>query len=261
MTATVSVVTVCRNAAATLERTILSVRAQTGVRVEHIIIDGASTDGTAEILRRHADGLAHVVSENDGGLYHAMNKGLALTTGDYTGFLNADDAFANQHVLAGLMHAAARMEADAVYGDVLQIDAAGRPARLIRGRTNPVMALRRGFMPPHPSLYVRTPFLKELGGFNTGYRIGSDFDLFVRLLQRADLRTCYVRGIAVLMLLGGISTRNLRASHISSGEIVRACRANGLSSSLPLVLTRYPRKVWELMAGRMMAWRGVRFPP
>lgn len=257
---TVSVVTVCLNAATTLERTLLSVQAQTGVTVEHIVIDGGSTDATREILARHRGALAHVVSEPDRGLYDAMNKGLRLATGQFTGFLNADDAFAAPGVLANLAAAAAQARADAAYGDVLQVDAADRPSRLIRGAAAPARRIRRGLMPPHPAFYVRTQALREAGGFDISYSRAADFDLMARLFRTPGFRAVHVPGIVTLMRLGGLSTQGLRGTRTASVEILRSCRANGIDATAWSILTRYPLKAREVLSGRLMrlsGWRPV----
>ncbi len=254
----ISVITVCLNAAATIERTLESAEAQQGVAVEHIVIDGGSTDGTLEIVARHRGGLAHVVSERDGGLYEAMNKGLALATGDLAGFLNADDRFAARDVLAGLAETALRAGADAVYGDVLQIDALDRPARLIKGATAPARNLRRGLVPPHPAFYAKPELMREAGGFNTLYRRAADFDLMARLLRRPEFRAVHRPGVVTLMRLGGLSTQGLRGSHAASAEILHSCRANGIDATRWSVLTRYPLKAREVLNGRLMRLGGWR---
>ncbi len=223
----ISVITVCLNAGATIERTIRSVRAQTGVSIEHILIDGGSTDATMDIVAHYRDGFATVVSERDRGLYDAMNKGLALARGDFTGFLNADDAFAGPGVLASLAAAAARIGGDAAIGDVLQVDALDRPARMIRGDRVPARKLHRGIAPPHPAFYARTDALRAAGGFDTSYRRAADFDLMARLI-------------------------------LAPAEILRSCRTNGIRATTWTVLSRYPQKAREVVHGRLMRLRGVR---
>lgn len=245
----VSVVTVSWNAAATIERTLRSVREQTGVTLEHIVIDGASRDGTMEVVARYRDGLSHVVSERDAGLYDAM-KGLAAARGRFVGFLNADDAFAGPHVLSRLLRGAEGL--DAVYGDVLQVDQQDRPARLIRGRGWRPRDLRRGIMPPHPAFYATAESLRAIGGFDTSFRQAADFDLIARFMRRPGVRAAHVPGVVVNMRLGGVSTQGLAATRRSTSEILRSCRANGIEASRWSVMTRYPLKVREVVAGRAL---------
>lgn len=252
----VSVITVSLNAASTIARTIDSVRAQTGVLIEHIVIDGGSTDGTMDIVMGRRQGFAQVVSEPDQGLYDAMNKGLALARGKLIGFLNADDAFAGADTLSRLVDAWRRTDCEAVYGDVLQVDAQDRPLRMISGGAFSPDRLRRGLMPPHPSFYVRTATLRDTGGFNTDYAIAADFDLVVRTFARPGFTAVYVPTIVANMRVGGVSTRNLKATRIATDEILKSCRANGIDATPWSVLSRYPLKAREVIDGRMMRLKG-----
>lgn len=252
----VSVITVSLNAASTIARTLDSVKAQTGVAIEHIVIDGASTDGTMDIVSQRSDGLTHIVSEPDEGLYDAMNKGLALARGDLTGYLNADDAYAAPDVLARLVDAWRRSKSDAVYGDVLQVDAQDRPLRMISGGAFSRARLRRGLMPPHPGLYARTSALRDVGGFNTAYEIAADFDLVARTFARPGFNAVYVPTIVTLMRVGGVSTRNFRSTRVATAEILRSCRANGINATPWSVLSRYPIKAREVIGGRWMRFTG-----
>ncbi|BCW88837.1 PGL/p-HBAD biosynthesis glycosyltransferase [Alphaproteobacteria bacterium SO-S41] len=252
----VSVITVCLNAAATIERTLRSIRSQKDVAIEHIVIDGGSTDGTLAILERHRDTIAHLVSEPDTGLYDAMNKGLALATGEFVGFLNADDAFAAPDVIEGLMRVATRTGSDAVYGDVLQVDAYDRASRLIKGAAMPARGLRRGLMPPHPAFYARTHILRAAGGFDTSYRRAADFDLMARLFRDPGFRAAHRPGVVTLMRLGGLSTQGVKGTYAASLEILRSCRANGIDVTRWSVLSRYPLKAREVINGRLMRLGG-----
>jgi glycosyltransferase involved in cell wall biosynthesis len=254
----VSVITVSLNASATIARTIDSVRAQSGVLIEHIVVDGGSTDGTMDIVMGRRQGFAQVVSEPDRGLYDAMNKGLALARGKLTGYLNADDAFAAPATLSRLVDAWQHSNADAVYGDVLQVDAQDRPLRMISGGAFSPDRLRRGLMPPHPSFYARTNVLRETGGFNTGYAIAADFDLVARTFARPGFKATYVPTIVANMRVGGVSTRNLKATRVATQEILQSCRANGIDATPWSVMSRYPLKARELFDGRLMRLRGYR---
>lgn len=252
----VSVITVSLNAATTMARTIDSVHAQTGVLIEHIVVDGGSTDGTMDIVTERRQGFAQVVSEPDRGLYDAMNKGLKLARGKLTGFLNADDAFAAPDTLVRLVEGWRASNTDAVYGDVLQVDGQDRPVRMISGGIFAPDKLRRGLMPPHPSFYARTSTLRETGGFNTDYAIAADFDLVARTFALPGFSAVYVPSIVANMRIGGVSTRSLKATRIATQEILRSCRANGIDATPWSVMSRYPLKAREIFDGRMMRLRG-----
>jgi glycosyltransferase involved in cell wall biosynthesis len=179
----VTIVTVCFNAAATIGDTLSSVARQSMAGVDHIVIDGGSSDGTLSIVDRFPH-VSRLVSERDRGIYDAMNKGLALASGDYIGFLNADDVFAADDSLTRFFAGDQCGLADIISGDVVMVDAA-TPDRIVRtyrgGRFSP-WRLRIGDMPPHPATYVRTTVMRAVGGFRDDFRIAGDFDLLARLM-------------------------------------------------------------------------------
>lgn len=255
---TISVITVCLNAAATLARTIESVRAQKDAAIEHILIDGGSTDATMDIVQRYEGHFAKIVSERDRGLYDAMNKGLALAQGHLLGFLNADDAFAGPGVMARLVRAWSLSGVDAVYGDVLQVDARNRAVRLIRGDTVSSASLRRGLMPPHPGFYVRTDALRRAGGFNTTYKLAADFDLVARLFLTPGFRAGHVPGVVTEMRIGGRSTQGLKSTRLATSEIWQICRTLGIDATFASLLSRYTLKAREVAEGQILRFRGKR---
>jgi glycosyltransferase involved in cell wall biosynthesis len=227
----ISVITVVYNGAATVEDTILSVAAQTYPDVEHIVIDGGSTDGTVPIIEKHRDKLARVVSEPDQGIYDAMNKGIACATGDVVGTLNSDDVYADDRVLATVAEAFADPELDACYGDLVYVDRE-RTDRVVRYWTSrPYVPglFERGWMPAHPTFYVRRRVYERYGSFDLEYKIQSDFELTMRLLRVHRIRSRYIPRIMVRMRMGG--TTNKKLSNIVKGnlESYRACRKHGIA--------------------------------
>ena len=254
-----SVITVAFNSARTIEDTIQSVRAQRGADFEHIIIDGGSTDGTMEIVNRYRDRLAAVISEPDKGIYDAMNKGVALARGTFLGCLNSDDYFASPTSLAAVGDALAPGGCDCVWGDLVHVNAAGKPVRLMSGRGFGPSLLRLAIMPPHPTFYARTEAIRAVGGFNPGYRIAGDFDLIIRLFQLPGFTGRHVDRIITAMRLGGVSTDGLKATRAVSAEMLRAMRANALAPTAAGVFARYPLKAKELLLGRALALQGRRF--
>ncbi len=245
----VSVVTVCLDAAATLGRTLASVAAQTWPAVEHIVIDGGSTDGTLEVLARHGRHVAAVVSEPDRGIYDAMNKGVARATGDVLCFLNADDAYVAPDVLATVATAMADERLDALYGDV-DVFLAGAPDRTVRryrsDRFRPDR-LGSGWMPAHPALFMRSRLYRDLGGFRADYRIAGDFEFVARAFRAGPLAHRHVPRVLVRMRHGGVSTAGLRNTVVLNREVLRACRENGIPTGLLRILSRYPAKLLEFV--------------
>jgi len=243
----ITVITVCYNSAATIADALQSVADQSWPCVEHIVIDGASTDGTLAVIDRYRDGLVKVVSEPDAGIYDAMNKGLRLATGDLVGFLNADDMLAEPDTLAFIAQAGQTApQADAVYGDLIYVDK-DRPERAFRyWRSEAFKPSRLGFgwMPPHPTLYVRLPVMRALGGFDTGFRIAADYDFVLRLFIRPGRQFVYLPRVLVRMRTGGASNRSLRALFRKSSEDFRAMRRHNTGGLLTLLCKNF-RKVGQ----------------
>ena len=191
----ISVITVCFNSAQTIESTLRSVANQTDAEVEHIVVDGASTDNTATILQSHLDQLARVISGPDRGIYDAMNKGVRAATGDVIGFLNADDVYAHQNVLATVAEIMEREHLDALFGDV----AFFRPGSRIRTFRRYSSARFRpdriawGWMPAHPALFVRREVFQQVGAFRTDYRIAGDFEFVARAFGKTRCATATFR--------------------------------------------------------------------
>jgi glycosyltransferase involved in cell wall biosynthesis len=244
-----SIVTVCRNSVLTIERALASVAAQTGVSIEHIVIDGASTDGTMAILQRHRDALTHIVSEPDNGIYDAMNKGIALASGDVIGFLNADDFFSSPDIISKIERCFVRQDLDGVLGDVTFFRA-NAPDTVIRrynsGKFTP-SKISWGWMPAHPGMYLRRSIYDQIGPFRTDYKIAGDFEFVARAFGTSSLRTIHLPEPIVRMQAGGVSTRDWRSSIILNREIIRACRENGISTNVIKLMAKFPSKMLELV--------------
>ena len=250
-----SVVTACRNNVALVRTALESVAAQRHPYAEHVIVDGGSTDGTAECVRAWAlAGRARLrwVSEPDQGLYDALNKGIRMSTGEIVGLLHADDVFAGDDVLARVAAAFEDPAVDCVFGDVrfVREPDLGRTVRYYRAAHFRPWMLRFGFMPPHPSFFARRELFERLGYYETDYRIAADYELLVRFLWRHRVRYRYLDMTTTKMRLGGMSTRSWRSNLILNREIVRGCRANGLWTALPLLTFKYLFKVFEFVNTR-----------
>lgn len=231
----VSIVTVCFNSAATIGDTLRSVATQNHSDIEHIVIDGDSTDTTIEVVRRDGAHVAKFVSEPDKGIYDAFNKGLLLATGEVIGFLNSDDFYPRADVISQVARAFADdPELDAIYGDLCYVKQFETDKILRYWRSSdfePGLFLR-GWVPPHPTFFVRKRVYDRLGGYDLGYRIASDWELLARFMEVKRIRTRYLPQVLVHMRLGGVTNRSWRNVWQQNGEIWRAAKAHGLQPSL-----------------------------
>ena len=245
----ISVVTVCFNSEKTIARTLQSVASQTWSEVEHIVIDGASSDGTLSVIDLHKGGLSTVLSEPDKGVYDAMNKGVALTTGDVVVFLNADDFYKDADVLTRVARVMQAEQLDALYGDV-EFFRADQPSAVVRRYNSGRFTAGRlgwGWMPAHPALFVRRALFERYGMFSTDYRIAGDFEFIARVFKHPELRHRHLPESLVRMQMGGASTSGWRATLQLNREMMRACQSNNIPTNWVKLLLRYPLKVLEFI--------------
>lgn len=245
----ISIITVCFNSAGTIGDTMDSVAQQTHPDVEHIVVDGASRDRTVAIVQAHAKAPTILLSEPDRGIYDAMNKGLALATGDIVGFLNSDDVYAHSEVLAHIASAMRPQSVDACYGDLVLVDA-GRGTRVVRywksaPHTHGLCA--RGWMPAHPTFYVRREAYLRHGGFDLSFQIAADFEMSLRLLDVKGLRSVHLPEVLVRMRTGGESTRSFASVVKGNREAARACIKHGLPGGAGFVLRKLASKLPQLV--------------
>lgn len=226
----ISIITVVRNGAETIDDTINSVLGQTYPDMEYLVIDGASTDGTMAIVERHKDRIAKIVSEPDLGIYDAMNKGIGLATGDIIGLLNADDVYAHEGVLKKVAEALADPNVDACYADLVYVDQwdLRKIKRYWKSRPFLPGLFAKGWMLPHPTFFVRRRIYEQHGLFNLEYKIQSDYDLVMRFLEIDRIRTTYIPEIFVRMRVGGASNRSIMNRVKGTMESYRACRKYNL---------------------------------
>ncbi len=245
----ISIITVCFNSAETVEDTILSVLAQSYPDIEYIVVDGASKDSTLEIISRYATRISKVVSEPDKGIYDAMNKGIALSTGDYVGILNSDDVFADTGVINRLVtHLQANPQLDATFADLVFVerDNLDKITRRYTSSWFSPWMVRFGLMLPHPTFYARRRLFNAHGDYKLGYRVAADFELMARFL-RAGIKVSRHESIMVKMRQGGISTSGFWWRVHQNLEIVRACRENGIYTNILMVAMKLPFKLYSLI--------------
>ena len=263
----VSLITACYNSAKTIKTAMDSVLAQKGVEVEYIVVDGGSTDGTVDIIKEYSTRSTcstrlKYLSERDQGMYDAINKGIKMATGDIVGILNADDVLASEttlaHIAAKFNHVEHADQVDCVYADIRFVKEgdtveALRDAKTVRycsaAKWRPWM-FRFAAMVPHPSFYVRRECLERLGGYSLDYRICADFELELRYLGLAKLEAAYLPECVVVMRMGGASTAGWRSNVEINREDLRALRAHGIWSCLPLIYLKYLFKIWGFVFKR-----------
>ncbi|MFW1677444.1 glycosyltransferase family 2 protein [Pontibacter sp. JAM-7] len=245
----VSLVTVCFNSDTTIKDTIESVLSQSYPDIEYIIIDGASTDKTLDIINAYSDRIHKVVSEPDQGIYDAMNKGIKLATGDVIGILNSDDFYPNQHVIQDVVNQfELDQDADMVLGGV-EFVRSDNLSRVIRRYSSVGFLpwhMRFGWMPPHPGSFMKSAVYRQVGYYKLGFKIGADYDFFLRALCVKKLRYRTVNSCWVKMRTGGISTSGLESFKVITREIVLSARECGIYTNSLFVASRVIFKLLQL---------------
>lgn len=227
----VSVITAVLNARDTLADTVDSVSRQTHSDREHIIIDGGSDDGTVDVLRACGNSVTQWISEPDRGIYDAMNKGIRLAEGDIIGLLNADDVYADERVLERVVAAFREHDVEACYGDLVYVRATdlSRVVRYWRSRSYQPGLFERGWMPAHPTFFVRRETYRRLGLYNLRLRFQADFELTARFMAAHRITTHYIPEVLVRMRMGGTTNRSLANIVRGNLESYRAIRRMGLN--------------------------------
>ena len=251
----ISVVTVCYNAAQTLADAVDSVLDQTSdpsapFELEYIVVDGGSTDGTLDLLAPHRNRIATLISEPDNGLYDAMNKGIKAATGDIVAILNADDVYASTDVLARVAATFRDSGVEAVYGDLNYVTADDLSKVTRRWNAGPYTpgAFRRGWMPPHPALFVRRACYDRWGLFTLTLRSAADYELMLRFIHRHGMTLAYLPETLVLMRAGGGSNASFKHRIRAHREDWKAWRMNGFHPSLFTLLAKPLRKLPQFLS-------------
>lgn len=230
MTPSISLITVVRNNPQVAQAVASGLDQAYAGRIESIVIDGASTDGTLAALASLRGRIAHLVSEPDKGIYDAMNKGLGLATGDLVGLLNADDLYQDAQVFSRIARAFEDPAVEVCYGDLVYVRSED-PSKVLRyWRSGPPRpeAFQWGWMPPHPTLFVRRSVYDRLGLFDTRYCIAADYEFMLRILLKHRLKAAYLPEVLVRMRVGGASNGSLKGIIRANAECRRAFRDLGL---------------------------------
>lgn len=244
----VSLITVCFNAESVIRTAIESVLAQDYPDIEYIVVDGASSDGTMNIVRSYGNKIHHVISEPDEGLYFAMNKGVARATGDIVGILNADDVYANNQVISRVVKEFQEKKVDMTFADLVYVkaDDLSQVVRYYPGKGFVPEKFAKGMMPPHPTYFVRQELYQKAGNFDTRYRICADFDLMVRLFVTHQKTYSYIPGILVHMRVGGNSAWGRNTLQINR-EMLLSLRSHGVKTNLLKIYSKYFTKIFQLL--------------
>lgn len=244
-----SIVTAVFNRADTIADALASVQAQSYECIEHLIQDGGSTDGTLDILRKHETETTQLVSEPDSGIYDAINNGISRASGDVVGLMHSDDFFAHDRVLERIAELFEDKNIDGVYGD-LDYVSASKPGKVIRHwRAGPYSRdrLRWGWMPAHPTLYLRRDVFEKWGFYDTDFRIAADYDAMLRYLWTGQVQLADLPDVLIKMRVGGASNRSLKHILQKSREDYRALRRNGVGGA-GVLLAKNTRKLHQFVS-------------
>lgn len=248
----VSVITVSYNSSGTISDTIKSVLSQTYPDIEYIVIDGSSTDGTIDVIGSFGSKVTKCISEPDKGIYDAINKGIRLSTGDIVGILNSDDSFYNKDVIQTVATTFLEDNTEAIFGDIVFVDPV-RTSKIVRyyssEKFNP-NKFKFGFMPAHPSFYVKRDLFEKFGYYKIDYKIAADFELLVRFLFINQIHYKYIQMPFVSMRRGGVSNRSVLSNITLNREILRACKENGIKTNYFNVYSKYVTKIFEFLGNK-----------
>ena len=244
-----SIITVTYNSVTTLRDTIESVLGQDYQDIEHIIVDGASTDGTIELVKSYGDKIAQFISEPDCGMYDAMNKGIRRSTGDVIGILNSDDFYASSHIISTVIQQMLISGADCIFGDLVYVPPSDlkKVVRYYSSAHFHPRLFAYGWMPAHPTVFINRWVYDQYGLFKTSYKIAADYELLVRFLGRHQLSFHYIPLVMVYMRTGGASTVSLKSNWILNREIVRSCQEHNISTNIFKVSSKYFTKIFQLL--------------
>ncbi len=208
----ISIITATLNNRDTIEACLNSIHNQSYKDIEHIVIDGSSTDGTLDLLSKYKESFSVLVSEPDDGIYHALNKGIKLASGEIIGFLHADDIYADKEVIDTVVSSMEKHNVDSCYGDLIYVSKKNTEKTVRYWKSCPYKKrlFQKGWMPPHPAFFVKKSVYDQYGCFDTSFRIAADYEIMVRFLERNNISTFYIDKVLVKMRTGGTSNRSVK---------------------------------------------------
>ena len=236
----VSIITVCYNRADTIEKAILSVLNQDNKDIEYIVVDGNSKDGTQAVIEKYTNRIAKYISEPDNGMYDAINKGLALATGDIVGLMHSDDEFYDTEAISKIVSAFLKSkDIEGVYGDGIYVSNDAEE-KLIRNRIGGEYSLKKiekGWLPLHPTVYIKRALIEKYGDYNLQFKIASDTEFLLRYLYKYKIKMGYVNSYIVKMRMGGLSTTSSRALEVLK-EDYKIYKFHGLWALKAIILKK-----------------------
>jgi glycosyltransferase involved in cell wall biosynthesis len=251
MQSKVTIITVCYNSATTIEDAIQSVINQTYTNIEHIIIDGLSTDNTLDIVNKYQDKITKVVSEKDAGLYDAINKGIGLATGEIIANLNSDDFYIDKNVIADVVAKMEEEKSDTLYADLYYVEA-GNTNKVVRnwvsGNYKKGMFFK-GWMPPHPTFFVKKSVYDKYGSFNLELKSAADYEIMLRFIHKNNCSISYLNRVIVRMRVGGVSNASLINRIKANREDKKAWQINGLKPKPYTLLLKPLSKIGQFLKG------------
>jgi glycosyltransferase involved in cell wall biosynthesis len=244
----ITIITATYNSAATVRDTLASVQSQNYPDIEHLIIDGASSDATLGIVREFKH-VAACHSQKDRGIYDAMNRGISYATGDIVGILNSDDVYVNNTTISSVMQVFAETGADAVYGDLnyVQADDLNKVVRRWRAGAFDRQSFKWGWMPPHPSFFVKRELYEKFGKFNLEFRSAADYELMLRMAYKHQVNCAYLPQVLVKMRTGGVSNASFKNRIRANREDLRAWQVNDLHPYFFTLLLKPLRKLHQYL--------------
>ena len=249
----ISIITVVFNNKDNIQDAIYSVLSQDYDDIEYVIVDGASTDGTVEVIeetiKKYSDKNIIFVSEKDDGIYDAMNKGIRLADGDIIGILNSDDLYIDDTVLSTVIKEFMAKKVCSIFADLVyaRADDLDKIVRYYSSVNFHPKKMAYGWMPAHPTFFVKREVYEKYGLFKTDYMIAADYELIARFLVKNKVSYSYIPKVLVKMRVGGASTEGLKSNWILNREILRACKENYIDTNIIKVLSKYPKKLMGLV--------------
>lgn len=234
----ISIITSVYNNAATIEDAIKSVLSQTYSNIEYIVVDGASKDGTTNIIKKYENQISKFVSEKDKGIYDGLNKGVELATGDVIAFLHSDDIYENENVISDVVKLFQSTNTDSIYGDLVYVDKndTNKIFRYWKSGQYNFRKLCNGWMPPHPTFFVKREFYEKYGKFDLNFEIAADYDFMLRMLGKYKITTTYLPKVLYKMRIGGASNRSLKNIIQKSKEDIKALKNNDIGGLHTIIL-------------------------